>query len=158
MHTGLKARFRLQHYYLPEINVNNQAKQQGLTKSAGLMGPDLVGDPCRPAPSGLENRITGWGRPVWWMRVRTETEDEDTAKLTPTLLARVSLQYLTQETFVEALPWHVFAMTTPIFQQKPDCLCTETALTEGFILNINAIIIFYSNCRKWTWSPYLELI
>lgn len=47
MHTGLKARFRLKHYYLPDINVNNQAKQQGLTKSAGLMRPDLMGEPYR---------------------------------------------------------------------------------------------------------------
>lgn len=51
MDTGLKARFRVKHYYLPEINVNYQAKQQGLTKSAELMGPDLVGEPCRLAPS-----------------------------------------------------------------------------------------------------------
>lgn len=29
---------------------------------------------------------------------------------------------------------------------------------EVFISNRNAIIIFYSNCRKCTWSPYLELI
>lgn len=52
----------------------------------------------------------------------------------------------------------MFAMTTPIFQQKTGCPCTETAITEGFILNTNAIIIFYSNYRKYTWSPYLELI
>lgn len=38
------------------------------------------------------------------------------------------------------------------------CPCIETALTKGIILNTSAMIIFYSNCRKCTSSPYLELV
>lgn len=67
---------------------------------------------------GLKVELQVWaGQSDEW---GLESATEETAKLTPTLLGRASRQYLTQETFVEALPWHVFAMTTPIFQQKPE--------------------------------------
>ena len=66
----------------------------------------------------------------WSDEWRLGLETEETAELTPTLLVRASLQYLTQETFAVAPPWHTFAMTTTIFQQKTGCPSTEIVRTK----------------------------
>lgn len=128
-----------------------------LTETAGPMGQTWWESHAYQLPARLESSITGWGRLVWWTRVRTRNRRDSQANSRSASKSFSSV--LNPGNLCCGSSLTAFAMTTTILQQKTGCPSTETVLTKiSFILNTNTIILFYNKCRKSTWSPYLELI